>query len=132
MSSNNSSSSSSNRNGFIFPDFSLRRLLLQTRTGRAPYTTRMCDVERGASNSNSGVVANGIGNFSNSKHEKTSHGSTLNNGSDVSSGKVSSLFYFHHHCFCFFLLFFSFRLQYFRNRFCSNLHIVHIDWVKIP
>lgn len=92
MSSNNSSSSNSNRNGFIFPDFSLRRLLLQTRTGRAPYTTRMCDVERGASNSNSGTVANGVGNIANSKHEKPSHGATLNNAGDVSSSKVSSLF----------------------------------------
>ncbi|XP_055325034.1 E3 ubiquitin-protein ligase RNF19B-like [Sitodiplosis mosellana] len=98
MSSNNSSSGNSNRNGFIFPDFSLRRLLLQTRTGRTPFTTRMCDVERGgASNPNSGVVANGIGNSANSnKHEKTSHGSALSNGSSgsggsgVSGGDVSS------------------------------------------
>lgn len=95
MSSNNSNSGgNSNRNGFIFPDFSLRRLLLQTRTGRTPYTTRMCDVERGnASNSNNGgVVTNGIGNITNNKHEKSSHGSTLNNTNDVSSSKVSSVF----------------------------------------
>lgn len=86
MSSNNNSNA--NRNGgFIFPDFSLRRLLLQTRNGRVPYTARMCDVERGASNSNGGpnTVASG-----NSKHEKTSHGSAVNSGGDVSSGKVSS------------------------------------------
>lgn len=98
MSSNNSGSGNSNRNGFIFPDFSLRRLLLQTtRTGRTPFTTRMCDVERGgASNGGGGVVANGIGNNANgSKHEKTNHGSASNNGNnggDVSSSKVSSLF----------------------------------------
>lgn len=99
MSSNNSSGSNSNRNGFIFPDFSLRRLLLQTRTGRAPYTARMCDVERGASNSNGGVpttatataaaATNGITNIVNSKHEKTGHGVSVNSAGDVSSNKVS-------------------------------------------
>lgn len=102
MSNNNSSGSNSNRNGFIFPDFSLRRLLLQTRAGRAPYTARMCDVERGASNSNGGVASasttaaaasagaattsNGIAN---SKHEKTGHGSGVSSAGDVSSNKVS-------------------------------------------
>lgn len=101
MSSNNSSGSNSNRNGFIFPDFSLRRLLLQTRTGRAPYTARMCDVERGASNSNGGVATttatiaaaaaatNGIANNGNSKHEKTGHGLSVNSAGDASSNKVS-------------------------------------------
>lgn len=93
MSSNNSSSGNSNRNGFIFPDFSLRRLLLQTRTGRAPYTTRMCDVERGASSSNNGVASNGIANTANSKHEKTGHASNANSAGDVSSNKVSLNFY---------------------------------------
>lgn len=94
MSSNNSNSGNSNRNGFIFPDFSLRRLLLQTRTGtgRTPFPTRMCDVERGTSNAG---TANGIGNNSNSKHEKTGHGSAPNSAGDVSSSKVSfSLVFF--------------------------------------
>ncbi|XP_031619580.1 E3 ubiquitin-protein ligase RNF19B-like [Contarinia nasturtii] len=88
MSSNNSNSGgNSNRNGFIFPDFSLRRLLLQTRTGRTPYSTRMCDVERGNASNSGGVVTNGIGN---NKHEKSSHGSTLNSANDVSSSKSNS------------------------------------------
>lgn len=102
MSNNSSSGSNSNRNGFIFPDFSLRRLLLQTRAGRAPYTARMCDVERGASNSNGGATTtstasataaattpNGIANSANSKHEKTGHGLGVNSAGDVSSNKVS-------------------------------------------
>lgn len=89
MSSNNSSSGNSNRNGFIFPDFSLRRLLLQTRTGRTPFPTRMCDVERGASSSNNGVTSNGIANIANNKHEKSGPGSSVNSAGDVSSNKVS-------------------------------------------
>lgn len=46
--SGNSNNSNGNRSGYSFPDFSLRRLLLQTRATRNPYTARMCDVERGA------------------------------------------------------------------------------------
>lgn len=89
MSANNSSSSNSNRNGYIFPDFSLRRLLLQTRTGRASYTARMCDVERGSSSSISGT--NGIGKTGNGKNnEKSNHGLTANSGGDASSNRVSS------------------------------------------
>lgn len=98
MSANNSSSSSSNRNGYIFPDFSLRRLLLQTRTGRASYTARMCDVERGSSSSISGT--NGIGKNSNGKNEKSNHG-TANSGGDASSNRVSSWIIFFSHNFNF-------------------------------
>lgn len=116
MSSNNSSSGNSNRNGFIFPDFSLRRLLLQTRTGRAPYTTRMCDVERGASSSNNGMSSNGIASITNNKHEKSGHGSGVSSAGDMSSNKVSWYFllhsYFNYHAIflclnfsCFFFLF---------------------------
>lgn len=53
MSNSNSSNSGSNRNGYNFPDFSLRRLLLQARAGRGPYSNRMCDVERGSGSSSS-------------------------------------------------------------------------------
>lgn len=88
MSTNNSNSGNSNRNGYIFPDFSLRRLLLQTRTGRVPYTSRMCDVERGASNSNAGTNAN-----SSSKTDKN-NGSTSNSARDVpANNKVSSVLF---------------------------------------
>lgn len=93
MSNNNSSSGNSNRNGYSFPDFSLRRLLLQTRASRAPYTARMCDVERGASSSSTGVVGlNGNGGSSgNGKNDKTTNGSMSNSGvGDASSNKVSS------------------------------------------
>lgn len=51
MSGSGSPNNSSNRNGYSFPDFSLRRLLLQTRAARNTYGGRMCDVERGGSNS---------------------------------------------------------------------------------
>lgn len=50
-SNNNNNHNSGNRNGYSFPDFSLRRLLLQTRAARSPYAARMCDVERGGSGS---------------------------------------------------------------------------------
>lgn len=71
MSSNNSNSGN-NRNGYSFPDFSLRRLLLQTRAGRSPYSNRMCDVERGSGSGGS-------------KSEKSSFGTT----SSASSHRVS-------------------------------------------
>lgn len=54
MSGSGSSNNGSNRNGYSFPDFSLRRLLLQTRAARSPYSARMCDVERGSSTSGKG------------------------------------------------------------------------------
>lgn len=94
MSTNNSNSGNSNRNGYIFPDFSLRRLLLQARTGRVPYP-RMCDVERGASNS--GVSSNGNATSSSSKSDKNSS-STSNSAKEVpTNNKVSSwLFYLFH------------------------------------
>lgn len=85
MSNNNLNSGNSNRNGYIFPDFSLRRLLLQTRTGRVPYTPRACDVERGASNS--GINSNGIANNSSKLDKK--NGSTSCSVREVSANKVS-------------------------------------------
>lgn len=119
MSSNNSSSGNSNRNGFIFPDFSLRRLLMQTRTGRAPFTTRMCDVERGASNSSNGVSSNGIANIANNKHEKTGHGSSVNGAGDVSSNKVSPVLHSYANLCC--DLFISFLIT--RSHFINeNIH----------
>lgn len=57
--SNNSSNGGSSRNGYNFPEFSLRRFLLQTRAGR--YSNRMCDVERGSGSSSSKAEKSGFG-----------------------------------------------------------------------
>lgn len=87
MSNNNNNNNSSNRNGYGFPDFSLRRLLLQTRGGRSSYTGRMCDLERGTgSNSASG---GGGGSSGSSKAEKNCHGSSSSSG--AAGNKVSAV-----------------------------------------
>lgn len=53
----------SSRNTFSFPDFSLRRLLLQgarAARGSPPLSTRICDVEKGSkSNGSSGSNTSG-------------------------------------------------------------------------
>lgn len=96
MSNNNSSSGNSNRNGYSFPDFSLRRLLLQTRASRA----RMCDVERGSSSSSAAVGLNSNGSSSgNGKNDKNTNGSVSNSGGDAATNKVSSWqIYVHFFC----------------------------------
>lgn len=87
MSNNNNS----NRNGYGFPDFSLRRLLLQTRGGRSSYTGRMCDLERGTgSNSNSGGGGSSSSSSTN-KDAKSCHGSS---SSSTAGGKVSAMHHF--------------------------------------
>lgn len=83
MSNNNNNNNSSNRNGYGFPDFSLRRLLLQTRGGRSSYTGRMCDLERGTG---SNSISGGGGGSSN-KGEKNCHGSS--SSSSAAGYKVS-------------------------------------------
>lgn len=50
MSSNNNNNNNNSRNPYVFPDFSLRRLLLQgarAARGSPQLGTRLCDVERG-------------------------------------------------------------------------------------
>lgn len=83
MSGNTSGSSGSTRNGYIFPDFPLRRLFLQTRAGRSSYTSRMCDVERGSSSS----ANTSNSKSSNARNEKSA---AANTAGDTSSNRVSS------------------------------------------
>lgn len=84
---NNNNNNSSNRNGYGFPDFSLRRLLLQTRGGRSSYTGRMCDLERGTGSNSAG--GSGGSSSTTTKPEKNCHGSASSSG--AAGNKVSAV-----------------------------------------